>query len=485
MTNRSDPLTHRQSEEQMMQHVQRLLGDDRLRIDTTQGRRPVPGFMLRVERSDHAVELKRLMSDMNLPDRELQAKMPIGETLEVSLVRKRFLLFTQVVGRLRVVCVSPTRALLAGEKPGPMTTADVQKTLASLPAAAGNVPTTVLVASTSGFTLDAHELAERRMDRTVVLAEPNGAGGWTVTGPVETKALTDLFDPEAEEQKRQRVREEIEAAKGTLSGAGVATDKLAARTQLPPQLVEAELKAYAKANPGLVARRLDGRFVLFREGSGPAALAPAGGSTMPLIDRVKTLFARKGEIEKKIAFLSERRTALSQQRERSYEEMAGMEEQEASLKRNFAEAAGTITKRRVTSQLLQLRKELERRQQLLSVLNQQVEVVSTHLHNLELVQQGQTAKLPDAEEMTADAVKAEEMLAELEAQNELALSVGQGATASLSSEEQALYEELERESGTAKPAAGATAAPPTATPAAPEPRVAKQAAPRRAEAEPG
>jgi hypothetical protein len=485
MTNRSDPLTHRQFEEQMVQHVQRLLGDDRLRIDTTQGRRPVPGFTLRVERADHAVELKRLMSDMNMPDRQLQAKMPIDETLDVSLLRKRFLLFTQVVGRLRVVCVSPTRALLAGEQPGPMTTAEVQKTLSSLPAAPGNVPTTVLVASTSGFTLDAHEVAERRMDRTVILAEPNGAGGWTVTGPTETKALTDLFDPEAEEQKRQRVREEIEAAKSTLSGAGVATDKLAARTQLPPQLVEAELKAYAKANPGLVARRLDGRFVLFREGSGPAALAPAGGSTMPLIDRVKTLFARKGEIEKKIAFLSERRTALSQQRERSYEEMAGMEQQEAALKRNFAEAAGTITKRRVTSQLLQLRKELERRQQLLSVLNQQVEVVSTHLHNLELVQQGQTAKLPDAEEMTADAVKAEEMLAELEAQNELALSVGQGATSSLSSEEQALYEELERESGTAKPTAGAAVAPPTAGPAPVESRPTKQSAPRRAEAEPG
>jgi hypothetical protein len=45
-------------------------------------------------------------------------------------------------------------------------------------------------------------LAERRADRTVVLAEPNKAGGWAVHGPVETKALVDLFDPEAEESKR-------------------------------------------------------------------------------------------------------------------------------------------------------------------------------------------------------------------------------------------------------------------------------------------
>jgi hypothetical protein len=73
----------------------------------------------------------------------------------------------------------------------------------------------------------------------------------------------------------------------------------------------------------------------------------------------------------------------------------------------------------VTGQLLQLRKDIERRSSLLTVLNQQINIVSTHLHNLELVQQGQSAKLPDSEEMAADAAKAEEMLAGLEADAEL------------------------------------------------------------------
>ena len=81
------------------------------------------------------------------------------------------------------------------------------------------------------------------------------------------------------------------------------------------------------------------------------------------------------------------------------------------------------------------------------MLNQQINVVSTHLHNLELVQQGQTARLPDAEEMTADAVKAEEMLAELEASNELAGTAASIAHAGMTDEEQALFEELEREAG--------------------------------------
>jgi len=486
----TDPLDHRHLEQQMVQHVERLLSDERLRIDTTLGRRPVPSFMTKVERADRAVDLKRLMSEMNVPDRELQAKMPIGQSLDVALTRKRLIFFTQTVGRLRLVCVSPTRALIAGEAPKPMGTPELQKVLSSFSPPTPGAPTTVLVVSTGGFTLEAHEVAERRTDRTVILAEANDAGGWTITGPPETKALTDLFDPEADDEKRSRLREQIEEGKANLSGAGIATDKLAARTALPVQFVEAELKAYARANPGLVARRLDGRVVLFREGSGPPASTPAGGSAMPLIDRVKTLFARKGEVEKKIAFLSERRTALSQQRERSYEEMAALEQQEAQMKRQFGEATGTITKRRVTSQLLQLRKDLERRQQLLSVLNQQVDVVSTHLHNLELVQQGQTAKLPDAEEMTADAVKAEEMLAELEAESELAATIGQtGGIAGLNAEEQALYEELERETNPAKAAASPVAS--TSKPAQKQDEPARSQSTssptpqRRGEAEPG
>ena len=110
----------------------------------------------------------------------------------------------------------------------------------------------------------------------MILVEPNGAGGWTVTGPPEAKSITDLFDPEGEAEKRQRARQAIEEAKLDLLQGGLSVEKLASRTKLPAPLVEAEMKAYAKANPGLVAKKLDGRFVLFREGSAPAAAGKAG-----------------------------------------------------------------------------------------------------------------------------------------------------------------------------------------------------------------
>jgi hypothetical protein len=482
----ANPAVHRQLEKDFIRHVEQLLEDDRLRVDTTSGRRPVVTMLKDVKRSDRSVELQRLMSDMRRPDRELKNQMPVGEIVEITLQKRKLMIFRGVVGRMRVVCVSPTRSLLAGETPQPLKPGEVSKILTEIPQAIGGVPSTIVLMSTSGFTIEAHELAERRADRTVVMAEPNKAGGWAVYGPVETKALVDLFDPEAEQSKRDRVREEVDAAAAELSGAGISTDKIAAKTQLPLQLVESELKNYAKSRPGLVAKRLDGRVVLFREGSVPSsATSASGGGEMPLIDRIKTLFARKGENEKKIAFLSERRSALMQQRDRSYEDITGLESQEGKLRDEFKNATGDVTKRRVTGHLLQLRKDIERRQQLLTVLNQQVNIVSTHLHNLELVQQGKSANLPDHEEVASDAAKAEEMLAGLEADNELVGGLGSFTSTGMSAEEQALYDELERENAAAVPAEPEASPVVNSTSPGKVTEPAQKATPRRAEPEAG
>jgi hypothetical protein len=468
MTSSPDPSLYRQREQRLIEHVQRLLEDERFRLDTTKGAKSVVGLVRSVEPFDSGVELKRIMSDMGLPDRDLQSRMPIGAGLDVTLAQKKMLVVKTIIGRLRVLCVSPTKQLLRGEKPEPMGIGDLNKLLSAQPPPLGGVPQTLLVLSTSGFTIDAHEVADRRADRTVILIEPNEAGGWTVTGPTQMKALTDLLDPERDEEKRNRIREYITANHHELGGSGLASDRIAVKLALTTQFVDDELKSYAKSH-GLQAKRLDGRMVLFREGATVASGTPesaggAGGASMPLIERIKSLFARKGDEDKKISFLSERRTALGQQRDRAYEEMATLEQQDESLKRTFRETNAQVTKKRVTTQLLQLRKDLERRQQLVSVLNQQIDVVSTHLHNLELVRQGNTAKLPDAEEMTADAVRAEEMLAELEAAGELAGTSAPSGVSGMTAEEKALYEELEAEN---KGAAAATPAPAVAVPRPP------------------
>jgi hypothetical protein len=256
-------------------------------------------------------------------------------------------------------------------------------------------------------------------------------------------------------------------------GGGITADKIASRTSLPLQWVEAALKDFAKANAGLVAKRLDGRIVLFREGSGPvkpaAGATKSGGLDMPFIDSIKSLFNRKGETEKKISLLSEHRARLTQQRDLAYDDLTALEENEGRLKDQFKTSTSESAKRRLTSQLLQARKDLNRKQQLMSVLNQQIDVVSTHLHTLELVQQGKGAQLPSGEDLTKDAEAAEEVLAQLQADRELASSLSTPGT-SLSDEEQALYDELQAElapkaSEPAKPQAAET---PTRTPEPPQ-----------------
>ncbi len=433
----SEPQKHLELEEQVVKHVRRLLEDDRLRVDTRQGLRAATGYRLHVEASDDLAALRSLLADAGTADRSVETKYPKSASLDVALLRRKWFVFAETVGQIHLRVLAPAKALVGGETPRPTTTSEVTKVLQSLHDP--RMPSTIVIASTSGFVPEARDLAERRTDRTVILLEPNGAGGWRVHGPAETRSIVDLFDPEAEEEKRRRVQDFVRARETDLGSSGLAADRVASSTMLPSQLVEAELKALAKENPGWAARRLDGRLVLFRSG---AALQPASSQEPAMIDRIKSLFARKGDTEKKIAYLSERRAALGQQRDRLYEELSSFESKETTLKNEFKTASAALGKRRITSQLLQVRKDAERRQQLLTVLNQQVSVVGVHLHNLELARTGTSQGLPSSDEIAEDAAKAEQVLAELQASSELAEGVGSGLNG-ISDEETALLEELE------------------------------------------
>lgn len=433
---------HQECEKQVLDHVRRLLEDDRLRIDTRQGSRAVAAFRPHVVENDDLAGLRTLLVEAGTPDRELEKQYPQNRSMDIQLQRRKWFFFAETTGRLYVKVLSPMKALVRGEAIRPMTVPEVQAELKAATAGAAGLPTTILLASTSGFTPEARELADRRTERTVILLEPNGAGGWRVQGPNELKSITELFDPEADAEKRGRVREYIKGKDLELGGSGVAADKVAAATMLPAQVVESELKSLAKETPGLAARRLDGRLVLFRQG---ATLEKPVSQETAMIDRIKSLFGRGGETEKKIAYLSERRAALGQQRDRLYEELSAFESKEAQLKEEFKSAGGALGKRRITSQMLQIRKDAERRQQLLTVLNQQISVVGVHLHNLELARTGTSQGLPSSDEIAEDAAKAEQVLAELQANTELAEGVGGGLSAGVSDEEAALMAELEAE----------------------------------------
>ena len=114
MSDTPDPSEHKAAEERFISHVSRLLDYPHLMIDTTAGRRAVKGFAQIVNKTDHGVDVQRTMSELKRPDRELLGSMPVGQTLEVTLSKTKWFVFRKTVGRLRVICVSPTRELIAG-----------------------------------------------------------------------------------------------------------------------------------------------------------------------------------------------------------------------------------------------------------------------------------------------------------------------------------------------------------------------------------
>jgi hypothetical protein len=137
------------------------------------------------------------------------------------------------------------------------------------------------------------------------------------------------------------------------------------------------------------------------------------------------------------------------------------------------------------------------------MLNKQIDIISTDIHNLTLIQQGELAKLPDTAELTENAVRAEEMLETLVADADLVGSLGTGIEESLTSEdEQAILREFEQaaepSSAAAEPTRAAEASPapkraesgPVGTPPMPEREPGADEPPepdsgqRRADAEP-
>jgi hypothetical protein len=123
-------------------------------------------------------------------------------------------------------------------------------------------------------------------------------------------------------------------------------------------------------------------------------------------------------------------------------------------------AKSQVPRRRIAAQLAQVRKDITRHNTTTAMLNQQINIISTDIHNLTLIQQGEMAQLPDTEELTQNAVKAEEMLETLRADSELVGSLETGmADAVTGDEELAILREFEAADEPQKEAEPPTAAP--------------------------
>ncbi len=439
----SDPQWHQQRELELLRHFETLLTDRRFVVDTTEGRRAVTQYRKVVAKNDRSAEVKRRMMELGSSDFGLQRAMPGLPSVDVELRQTRWLVFEKLLGQVKLITHAPVDDLILGKEPSPLDAKRARAMLSAIPGPAGKagrrVPQTIVLLSTSGFDRDTLALAERLSERTVILVEPNASGGWTVHGTPETKGVLDALDPEPDDGKKRRIRDAIASSKMELASGGLGAERLAARLGLPLDKIERELKAVASETPGLSAKRFDGRLVLYRD----AIATVPGAKPMPVIDKLKAIFTGGDPIDKKVAFLSERRAAITQQRDVVQDELLALENHEGDLKEQFKKNDSTIIRRRLTTQMLQLRKDIERKAQMLQMLNQQIDVAGGYLHNLELIKQGNSIKLPAGEDMAEYAAKAEEVLAELQAEAQVASELtGQVSTTGMTDEEQALYEEL-------------------------------------------
>lgn len=390
---------------------------------------------------DEKDRLRTMMVDRGLYDRGQLEALPKNKRIVQRGLERRWLLWKKVASVAVASVLSPLESFIGGGEPKPVGLVDLVEHVKRIVGTSG-APHIIGVCSPTGFTQEARAGRMELSNVSVVLIEPREDGGWSSTpmGDVGDPRILRLFDLEGTSQKIARIREYVDENSADLLTGGLSAERVAASLSVPISLVDRALRAIASDDPELQVSSRAGQTLLYRG-------APVGArekAQMSMIDRIRQLLGSEGDESKKINLLSERRASLAQRRDRIYTDIAKLEKRESELLSQGKEAESAVVKRRLAAQLAQLRKDIARQNTTASMLNQQINIISTHVHNLTLIQQGQMARLPDTEELTQDAVKAEEMLENLRADADLVGSLETGIADTVTSDEElAILQEFE------------------------------------------
>ncbi len=402
---------------------------------------------------DESDRLRALLASNRIFDRERLKSLPANRRVALHGFERRFLFGKRRTGVAIASVLSPLSHYASSpdaEAP-PVGLGELMDHVRKL-AGDPHVPHVIGVCSPSGFSDEARNARIDMPNATVVLVEPDGRGGWLTTAAgedVDPNVLR-IFDPEGANEKIDRVRRAIEDHGAELLTGGLSASALAGKVNLPEEVVREGFERVAAADPELRVARNAGELLLFRGvGAQRQERKP-----MNVIDRIRQLFSGEGDEVEKINLLAERRAALAQRRDRMYDDIAKLEKREADLFAQGKTATSQVPRRRLAAQLAQLRKDIARQNATAAMLNKQIDIISTDIHNLTLIQQGQIAQLPDTGALTENAVRAEEMLETLNADAELVGQLETGLEETLTSEEElAILKEFE---GTAEPAEAST-----------------------------
>lgn len=402
------------------------------------------GSRWQTSRNDETDRLKALLAQNGNRDREKLKSLPKNAWIALHGFERRWLGLGQRKTGVAIASVLTTLSHFASSASGdapPIGLGDVKSHIERL-ASDPKVPHIIGICSPSGFTQDVRQAKLGRKNVTVVLVEPDAHGGWhTIAGGegVDPRLLR-IFDPENSKQKVDRVQRVVEERSADLLTGGLSVASVAATEGLSADVVRAGFENAVRTDPELRMGKRDGEVLLYRG----AAAAPGERKSMNVIDRIRQMFSRTGDEASKINLLAERRAALAQRRDRIYDDIVKLEKREADLLDQGRAATSQVPKRRIAAQVAQLRKDIARQNTTAAMLNQQLNILSTDIHNLTLIQQGQFAKLPSTSELTEHAVAAEELLETLKADADLVGSLEMGMDASMvSAEEAEILKEME------------------------------------------
>ena len=407
------------------------------------GSRFIDGAWFVREDHDQGEKVRATMVDRRIYDRDRYNDLPHNRGFTIRGFERRWIFGKRIKSVTIGSVIAPPGPLLDSEESAPpVTMLQLIDHVQGLRTDA-KAPHLVGVCSPSGFEDEVWNSPPQLGNIKLVLSAPREDGGWRVSSsdPRLDLRLCRLFDPEDVGEKIKRVRREVDARRTDLLTGGISASKLADDLNLPALVVQTALSEIARSEPDLRVSKHAGEMTLYR---GAAVTSPEEDGSMSLAEWIKSLFSKDGEEAKKINVLAERRASLSGRLDRMYEDIGTLEKKEEKLHTEGRATASKVSKRRVAGQIARLRKDISRCNTSAALLSKQINIISTHIHNLELSQTSSVAQLPTGEELTEAAVAAEEMLEQLSESDDLvsSLEIGMAETA-ISEDEAEILKELE------------------------------------------
>ncbi len=471
---------HRQFEDQVLAQLRaKAAGQIRAPL-------PADGFM--VESTGEGSEAVRAeLSRLRVYDRDALDRLPGGGSVEMRFHRRMLGgLLKRTVARVRVRTIAPIEKLLGGGESQPLGREDVLDALARyelLPRRAR--PSAVVLASLKGFSSEARRLAEGSGTPSVVLLGGREDGGWDVTLPasVQRSPWAKLFDLETRDDRLRRMQYHLEQSAEQLESRGISIAELADKLGVP----EGEAASLVRQ-----ACRQDGRLMtVVHDGVTHVCRAPLAteGETMSIWSRIRRWLRLKPTVAEQVRDLTQQRVTLERQRyevDQRVKRLEGDENDALQQGKEAFKAGSQALQKQAADKLQRVRRELSRQRAQAQMFTQQIDVIGTHIHHLTLTEQGRRLDLPKAEQLTATAAEAEQMMSELSANAELARGIEVTGDTPVSEQEQSeIYAEFaqmaESESGpkrASEPPQSARARD-AATPAAPQAEPTRSASPER------